>query len=145
MEKQKKAFYKSKAFIIPLMVLALAGFITAAAIYFQTIPVDITVDEALSAVPLTVSVASIFPGETHTETITVQNDASVPLYTTMDWAEDQNPDGVTYAIDGGLTAGTITLAPGVNNVDVSWTIDEDSPIGTYNGTITLSRVAEPAP
>lgn len=140
---QKKSFFKSKAFVIPAIALMAIAMISAAVVYYESINVDITVDEALSvssAMPITV--IGVFPGETVTEDIDVQNDASVPLYTTLTWAEGTNLPPVSYTT-GGALSGVQTLAPGLNTLTVTWTVDASSEIGQFDGTITLDRVAAP--
>ena len=140
---EKKAFYKKKLFLIPMFGILLMGMVFAASIIYETINVDITVDEALSvSSAMPISIAGTYAGETVTSNITIQNDADVPLYTTLAWAEGTNVNLVTYT-EGGALSGIQTLAPGANTLTVSWTIDEDSTTGTFDGTITLSRVAAP--
>ena len=117
--------------------------LVSAVVHYQTINVDITVDEALSALPVVISVTGAYPGETITEDITITNTADVSLYTTLTWTEVTNVAGVTYTTNQALD-GVQTIAPNGDTIlTISFTIEEDSEIGTFDGTVVLDRVAEP--
>lgn len=134
------ANYKLLALVIGSILLI--GLTIAGVVWYQTIAVDVTVNEALSAVPIGISVIGSYPGETIRENITVENKANVPLYTRLTWTEQSNVNSVTYT-NGGALSGTQSLSPGFNILSVEWTINVDSPTGTFNGTIALERTTAP--
>lgn len=133
---QKVPIYKQKKILIPGVLLFAIASVIAAAIWYNTATAEITVNEALSAVPLTYTV-SAFPGETKIYSINVTNAASVPLNTYLNWTESSNPAIVTYTTNLPITQLTV---PGLNVINVSFTIKNDSTIGVFNGTITLFRI-----
>ena len=132
---QKTAFYKRKAVVIPAVLLLLATVVTAV-VLFATVHVDVTVGEALSTTTTDVSVSG-FPGEVLTQSIDINNKASVPLNISVTFLETENPDGVTYTTNMPFVK---TLEPGNNTIDTAFTINHDSPIGSFNGTIELTRI-----
>jgi hypothetical protein len=109
--------------------------IVSAVVLYHMMSVDITVNEALSTTTMSISLSG-FAGETVTKTITINNQANVPLDTTLSWAEDTNANGVVYTPD---MPKVVTLSSGDNDVDVSFMIDPSSPVGAFNGTISLTR------
>lgn len=132
---QKKSNVRRYA-ILGAVLLTIA--LVSAAVIYQSIAVDITINEALSTATTTVSVPSIYPGETHTETITINNAASNNLNTQISWTEGSNPNGVTYTTN---MPQDVALAPGANVITVTYTINTDSPTGTFAGNIVLTRTA----
>jgi hypothetical protein len=132
----------NKKLVMPVVaVMLMVAFVSAVVIY-QSINVDITVEEALSAVPIDVTVAGSYPGETISQDITIHNNANVPLYTTLEFIEGTNDNGVTYSTGGALSGVQTIGADGDTVLTVTWTIDEDSNTGNFLGVINLTRVAE---
>jgi len=70
--------------------------IVAAAVIFHNVNVDITVGEALSTVSTAITIPSLYPGETHNESLTVSNAANVPLNATFTWMEIANDNSTSY-------------------------------------------------
>ncbi len=132
MEKQK--FYKRKAIIFPA-VLIMSLVIVVAAVLVATINVDVTVNEAISTALVPISVGG-FPNEVITESLAIANAGSNPIDVTITFTETGNLDLVNYTSN---TPFVVTLAPGPNSVDVSWTIDSSSPVGVFEGDITIQR------
>ena len=133
---EKKSFFKSKMFIVPMVAIMLLGFV-AAAIMFATIETTATISEALSTATVTMSFSGV-PGDIITKTFDVENAANQALTMDVDWAEDSNLGGVIYTTDMVPTK-TVTIAPGANTVTVQFEYDGASPLGDVNGTITLTR------
>lgn len=107
-----------------------------AAVIIHTFSVDITVNEALSSTQVDVSVNK-FPAETETISIPVTNAASVPIDVDFTWTEINNLNGVIYTTNMPLP---VTLpASTTTNVDVTFTIDNGSPIGTFDGKVNIVR------
>jgi len=131
-----KLLMNKKVLAVGLPVLMLA--LVSAFVLYQTLTVDVTVNEALSvSSPLTFSLSG-FSGETITNTVTVHNSANVPLDTRFDWTETSNIDGVVYTTD---MSKIVTLAPLSNtDVDLNWVVETGSVTGTFNGEVTLTRL-----
>lgn len=129
--------FKSKAFIIPVVALAIIGFV-AAAVFIANINVTATVSEAFSTATTDVSYSG-FPGETICVDVPIDNAANVPLDVELTYAAGANPNGVIYTtnMDAGLDQ---TLAPGANTVTTCATYGAVTPLGDIAGTITITRV-----
>lgn len=129
---------KLLGFVLMFLVVAESiAFTSGVNILIHTINVDATVSEALSSTTLNLDFSGM-PGETIVESISVNNGASVPLGVFISWNEDTNLNGVNYTTD---MPQTVTLAPGANSVDVSFTYTNDTVTGDVNGTVTLERTA----
>lgn len=113
----------------------LISFVYAMVLY-SSIPADITVNEALSTTTLSVSLSG-FPGEGLTRTIDIHNAGSVRLSTNLSWVEDTNTNGVQYTTDMPKLQ---QINPGNNSIVVTWNLTSGTPVGTFNGTISLTRV-----
>lgn len=111
--------------------------IVLAAVFYHSVPVSITVSEALSSTTISIGTSG-FPGESIEQNISVNNAANVALNTSLTWLQDANANGVTYTTNLPLIQ---TLSPGLNIISVDYAINSDSPAGNFNGTITLQRVA----
>ena len=130
--------FAQKKFIVPILAVLLMASVAAAVVMYQKTSVDVTVNEALSQTALSASVTG-FPGETHVVNFTVDNDAGVDLNTLVSWVEDLNDNGVTYTTDMNKTV--VMTADSSNTVSVEFTFDEDTTIGTFNGTVIFERTA----
>ena len=124
-------------FGLPVLVLAV---LVSAVIYFHTVSVDITVDEALESTTLDISI-SAYPGETKTAEIEVNNKADVPLDVELIWVNlpvivpgTQEP--VNYTTD---MPKTVTVEPGLNTITAEFYIASDSEVGEIAGEIELNR------
>ena len=138
----KKPFYKNKLFIIPMIMLAVVGLVSAA-VFIANINATATVSEAFSTLTTDVSYSGM-PGETVCVDVPITNAANVPLDVELTYVENPNlaignPNGVIYTtnMDSGLDQ---TLAPGANNVTTCATYDAVTPIGDIAGTVTINRV-----
>lgn len=131
----KVKFYKKKAFYIPLGLICLASLVYAAVI-FSSVPVTITVHEALQTESFAVNPTG-YPGETITQEINVTNDASVNLPVEITFTQTSNPDSVDYSTD---MPKNVTLSSGNNTIIVNFYISTGSPSGTFSGEINLTRV-----
>lgn len=125
----------NKRFVAPAVLGLLFIATVSAVVFFSQVQVDATVSEALSSTTLNIDVSG-FPGETITQNISVQNDASVPLDVSLAWSEVSNLNTVDYTTD---MPKVVTVQPGLNEIPVSFTYATDSPIGDISGTIDLSR------
>lgn len=133
---QQIKFYKRKIFVIPAVAVMLMAVAYAAVLYGQT-NIDVTVSEALSSQNASLGISS-FPGETQVRTIAIENDASVPLPTRINWTQDANPSGVAYATNMPIQ---LALEPGTNYVNLTFAFTNDTAIGTFNGTVSYDRIA----
>ena len=97
----------------------------------------VTVSEALSTTTVDQSV-SAFPGEPETISINVDNAASVPLNVEISFSETSNANGVIYTAD---MPKTVVASPGSNTFDVTYNIASDSPTGTLETKVSLTRIA----
>lgn len=138
MEEQK--WYKKKKFAVPIITVLMTG-LAMAVVYIATLNVSVTVGEPLSVTSGDITVANVFPNDVDTETVTIQNDASVFEYADLDWIETSNPSGVTYTTT--LPSVPVTLSSGANNLPVTFSVEEDSNVGTFTGYINITRVASP--
>jgi hypothetical protein len=119
-----------------LGVLLLGVFVVAAVIY-QSVSADVTVNEALSISSMVCSVAA-FPGESVLCEFSIANAASVDLDTTLAWVEGSNMNNVLYTHDAPKT---VTIpASSTEDVFVNFTIASGSPTGDFNGTVTATRI-----
>lgn len=125
----------NKKIAVPMAV-ALLATLVAAAVLYNTSTVDVTINEALSTVNTSLAFSG-FPNETISRNIVVHNAGSNPLNSRFTWSQDQNVNGVVYTTNLPMNQ---SMLPGDNNVTVSFTIAPDSPVGSYNGTVSLNRV-----
>ena len=88
-EKTKKKFNKKLLTFGLLGIFAIALVTAGVYLYVGTSKVDVTVDEALSITSVPVSVSG-YPGETKTESITIDNLASVSLNVELSYVEFSN-------------------------------------------------------
>ena len=108
-----------------------------AAVNFFNSSVDVTVSEALSSTSTPVSVVA-YPGETVQANFTIDNVASVSLPVSVDWSELTNVNLVDY--DTEPLAKTVVVAPGSNIISVYYYVETGSPVGTFDGTVTFTRI-----
>jgi|GEM_PF-5242572 len=134
----RKAFYKRKLFVIPMICLMFVAFVSAAAIFYHQTTVKLSVDEALSSSDNNVAISG-YPGETLYYNVTVHNSANAPLNTLIVWDADplSNPAGVTYNVE---MPSNISLSPGSNVIPLAFKIASDSEIGNISGSLTFSRI-----
>jgi cytochrome c oxidase assembly protein Cox11 len=108
-----------------------------AAVNFFNSSVDVTVSEALSSTSTPVSVVA-YPGETVQANFTIDNVASVSLPVSVDWAESTNANLVNYTTEP--LSKTVVVAPGSNIISVNYIVETGSPVGTFDGTVTFTRI-----
>lgn len=137
----KVPFYKNKKLVIPAMlVLALGVIVSAAAVYFHSTTMDLTVTEARSSADLPFSLACN-SGETVTKDLTIHNAANVALSARLTFVEDENLAGVIYTDN---LPKDISLAPSADTtVTVTFTCDEVTPAGVMKGTINYEKIVNP--
>ncbi len=82
---KKKLIY---GLVLPLLAVVLVS--AAVYLYVGSASVDVRVDESLSVTRVPISFDEVFPGETATETITIENIASVPLNVELTYTEFSN-------------------------------------------------------
>jgi len=108
-----------------------------AAVNFFNSSVDVTVSEALSSTSTPVSVVA-YPGETVQANFTIDNVASVSLPVSVDWSELTNVNLVDY--DTEPLAKIVNVTPGSNIISVNYIVETGSPVGTFDGTVTFTRI-----
>lgn len=91
--------------VLPVLAIAL---VVAAAVYFHSVSVNGTVNEALSSETTEISLDAI-AGETLIKQVSVQNDGTVPLGVEFAWTEQTNnylleADEIVWDTDGYLSA-----------------------------------------
>ena len=136
MEQANKPLYKRKALYMPLFAILFLSCAFALGVYIASVPTTVTVSEAVSVSTVSLSVAA-YPGETITKDIVIENAASVSQDVTLSWVETSNVALVDYSSD--MTK-TVTLAPGTNNVTVSFAINHASTTGAVDGNVEVTRV-----
>jgi len=123
---------KKFIFGIVLSFLALAMVSATVVSYFHTTSVDLIVSEARNSTELPF-VLNCYSGETVTKSLTIHNNANVPLKAELSWNESSNTEGVIYTSNMPLI---VVLDPTADTIaDVSMTCDEVTPAGTVSGTI----------
>lgn len=128
----------NKKYAIPLMALLLVGLVSAVALYFHSTTATLVVDEARSSADVDFSL-NAYSGETKTQTITIHNNANVPLCAEISYEETANEDAVSYTTN---LPQTITLAPEADTTaTASFAVNEVSSAGTVTGTIYYTKVA----
>jgi len=120
--------------VLPLVALAGTAF---AAVLITTLTATATVDEAFSTIETDVT-WSAYPSETDCDIVDINNAASNAINAQFTYTETSNLNGVTYTTDANRI---VELAAGANAIDVCITVDDDSPVGTVAGNLTIERVA----
>lgn len=138
-ESQPVRFYKRKAVVIPAVVMmSLLGVAIAASILYSTTNVVVNVPEPLSDSGSNLNIATAFPNETVQRNLSISNNGPNPLRTQILWTQDTNANGVSYTTNLPMN---VSIPNGTTVVSVTWTIAADSPVGSFNGTITKLRTA----
>ena len=127
----------NKIYVLLLLPALLLVSTVLAGVVFKQLDVTVTVSEALSTTTVDQSV-SAFPGEPETISINVDNAASVPLNVEISFSETSNANGVIYTAD---MPKTVVASPGSNTFDVTYNIASDSPTGTLETKVSLTRIA----
>lgn len=129
--------YKRKTFYLPLIAVLTIGMAVAAGVYISHISTTITVSEAISTTSTELSFAG-YAAETHTQTVSLHNAASVAENVSLGWTQTNNPSDVVYSTN---LPQTVTIDAGADlTVDVTVTVASDSPNGTVEGTVDVARV-----
>ena len=110
--------------------------VVAVVILITNVPTSVNVSEALSTNSSSLSFSG-YPGENIIQSININNAASVSLYARLSFNETNNTAGVNYTTNLPLN---VTVSPGVNNVNVAFTISNSSQVGTVNGNVVLERL-----
>ena len=128
----------NKKFVIPMIALLFVGLVSAVAItYFHSTSSVLTVTEARSSADVDFAL-NAYSGETKTQTISIHNNANVPLCAEVSYTEDSNENAVDYSTNLPMT---ITLAPETDTTaTASFSVSEVSAEGAVTGTVNYQKV-----
>lgn len=132
----KKPFYKRRVFIIPMVVIMLIALVSAATVYYSSIHVTLTVNEALSMANVNVTFDE-YPGNTVVYYANVTNHADNNITTFITWNADTSSDA-SVDID---VPQYFVIEPGNHLIPIVFSVAPDSELGTISGNLIFARVA----